>query len=350
MKYIYTKALISTWLAVAMLIPLQPEAQFFGGNDDGTHLSTSSGQPLGRNIFIGGTGDGINFNSSSSQPLGRNIFIGGTNDGNSLSLSGSQPLGRNIFVGGVGDGITIGASTSQPIGRNIYIGGIDDGITTAQSTAQPLGRNIFIGGPNDGWAMAFASQVYLPVTLTDFNGKWLQNDGLLAWSTATENNSSHFDLQRSFDGQRFSTITQIPAGGQSNAVRTYSYTDVGVQQLIPASSAAVYYRLSTVDKDGKTSYSGIVVLKTSAIDNISYAVFPNPAKDFITITMSVVLPLADRPLMVRVADISGKILSTQKLSSSRQTVSVANYPNGTYFLQIMDATKLLYTQKLIIQR
>jgi len=339
---------LSTFTAFMLLFCCSAQAQFRGGDSDGATVAIASNQPLGRNFFRGGTDDGTDFALAFNQPLGRNIFMGGTEDGTEFALASNQPLGRNIFVGGVNDGSNFALASNQSLGRNIFVGGTDDGIDFALASNQPLGRNIFTGGVDDGWAMAFAPNLPLPITLADFNGKWQQEDAVLIWKTATELNTSHFQLERSFDGNTFSAITTINAAGQSSTERNYTYTDIGVQKLIPNNGTTVYYRLKSVDKNGAATYSGIVILKTKNSSVIQYAVFPNPAKDFVTISTAGQLPL--NAATMRLADVSGKILLIQKITSAQQQFSVSALTNGTYFLQVLSDGKVAYTQKIIIQK
>ena len=292
--------------------------------------------------------DGHALTLVSNQPLGRNIFKGGIDDGNTLIAASNQPLGRNIFTGGVDDGHTLTTSNNQPLGRNIFTGGVDDGHTLATSSNQPLGRNIFTGGVDDGWAMVFVSSLPLPITITDFNGKWQQNDALLNWQTNTEVNSSTFELERSFDGTSFVSIKSILAAGQSSIPKNYSYTDIGVKLLLPQASPIVYYRLKSLDRSGGFTYSGVVLLKASNAVHTEYAVFPNPARDIITVSANGILP--DNPTYIRMADVLGKVLILEKMTSDKQQVNVANLPDGTYFLQIVGAEKAVYTQKIIIRK
>ncbi|MBO2010121.1 T9SS type A sorting domain-containing protein [Hymenobacter negativus] len=325
-------------------------AQFRGGVDDGTHFSQTSNQLLGRNIFLGGIDDGTSFGLAASQPFGRNIFLGGIDDGTSFGLAANQPFGRNIFLGGIDDGAALSLTTGQPFGRNIFLGGIDDGSNSSQVPAQPLGRNIFPGGGNDGWAIAFKSKddTPLPVTLTDFSGHWQQNDALLLWQTATEVNTSHFELERSFDGNTFAPIQRIAAAGQSTSPKNYQYTDVAVNTLLPAGAAYAYYRLRSVDINGAATYSGVVVLQATRSSKIEYAVFPNPAQDVVTITATA-LP-ATGGAYIRLVDVTGKVLLLQKMTSDRQQISVSAFVDGLYFLQLMAADKVVYTQRIIISK
>ncbi len=61
----------------------------------------------------------------------------------------------------------------------------------------------------------------LPVTLINFSGKNNGNINSLSWTVENEQNLSHYELQRSINGQNFSLVADINATGKSS----YSYSD-----------------------------------------------------------------------------------------------------------------------------
>ncbi len=94
----------------------------------------------------------------------------------------------------------------------------------------------------------------LPVKLSVFTGRGNQGKNWLQWTTVTENNSSHFNIERRGNGQYFETIGRVNAGGFSNAELVYYFTDAAPLKGVN------YYRLAMVDKDGKKEYSRIISL------------------------------------------------------------------------------------------
>ncbi len=344
MKLFYTS---SFFISVVCLGSFQPaSAQFKGGSGDGVSAGMSAGAvALGRNIFTGGSNDGTNLLPAAASPLGRNIFRGGIDDGNALSPAAGSALGRNIFTGGSDDGNASSLAANSPLGRNIFTGGSDDGVAVFTGSKSMQGRNIYTGGNDDGWAMAFSSQLLLPVTLLSFGGQWQGDDAALNWQTGSETNTLYFGLQRSFDGIHFTDVQQLPAAGESTTTRRYQYTDKGIKATL-ASGSRIYYRLCTADKNGGKTYSAIVVLTTTAGDNIIYAVFPNPARDVVTITCSTLPANGDMDLIL--TDANGKTLIRQKMTGASQQLSVASFAAGTYFLQLLSKGTPIYHQKIII--
>ncbi len=114
-------------------------------------------------------------------------------------------------------------------------------------------------------------QTPLPIELLSFYAT-ADGDGVgLHWTTATEHNSDYFSIERSLTGEQFSEVLNIRAAGNSAEQKSYSATDNS------APLGRLYYRLKSVDYDGKYSISKIVV-----VDNL-YAeskiiVSPNPVR------------------------------------------------------------------------
>ena len=98
--------------------------------------------------------------------------------------------------------------------------------------------------------------VALPVELTQFEGLSYLQFNLIKWSTASEQNSSHFVLESSVDGENWIKITNKVAAGNSTENITYSHIDYNLNSL-------TYYRLQQFDIDGKfKTYGPILVTKT----------------------------------------------------------------------------------------
>ncbi len=124
------------------------------------------------------------------------------------------------------------------------------------------------------WIALHSSEMSaMPVTMDYFNAKADKNDVLLEWHTASESNSSHFEIQKSSDGQNYQKIATVKAAGNSNAIKQYYYRDD-----VPLKGNN-FYRLKMVDLDGSNSLSKTVsvqlkdapglVLKSAIINRTS---------------------------------------------------------------------------------
>lgn len=101
----------------------------------------------------------------------------------------------------------------------------------------------------------------LPVEIIYFGGKVVEKSNVLQWTTATENNSGHFELERSTDGKEWIEIGTVTAAGNSLSEQNYRFADFNYVETIN------YYRLKQLDLDGTESrYHDIVALDNSPIN------------------------------------------------------------------------------------
>jgi hypothetical protein len=110
---------------------------------------------------------------------------------------------------------------------------------------------------------------FLPVELLTFDGYQNAFNIDLEWSTATETQSSHFDIQRSSDGQSFETIGTVGAAGYSQEVIDYYFVDRTPELGIN------YYRLRQVDTNGEFEILPMIAIEYE-LDAMAIRVFPNP--------------------------------------------------------------------------
>ena len=84
---------------------------------------------------------------------------------------------------------------------------------------------------------------------------------MLAWSTAFEEGSQFFFIEKSSDGVYFENIGQLEAAGNSDDAKKYHFLDVGVQ------SERVLYRLKQTDTDGTVSFSDVITMRKTLTNN-----------------------------------------------------------------------------------
>jgi hypothetical protein len=110
-------------------------------------------------------------------------------------------------------------------------------------------------GEIEEYTIRISNPISLPVELTQFEAKPYPQWNVVKWTTASENNSSHFDLEVSVNGENWRKITTIPSAGNSIQELKYSYIDYNLNEL-------TYYRLQQFDIDGKfETYGPILVTK-----------------------------------------------------------------------------------------
>lgn len=166
----------------------------------------------------------------------------------------------------------------------------------------------------------------LPVTLASFTAGTTDKGVQLDWATATELNSSHFDIERSHDGKSFTTITSISSENNATGAR-YSFLDA-------AASGLVYYRLKPVDVDGQYTYSNIIRLKSGNTVNDPAAVSlkANPVKS----SLDMAIREKGIELPYQVLDVSGRIMQSGVVSGNDgdARIDVSSIPAGIYLLRV----------------
>jgi Secretion system C-terminal sorting domain len=157
----------------------------------------------------------------------------------------------------------------------------------------------------------------LPVTLTRFSATAKPAGVLLTWVTATELTNAYFEVQRSSDGQSFSTLTRVQGSGTTSTGAAYSYSDT--RPL----AAHMYYRLRQVDMDGTSSFSSIVTVSGRLVASF----YPNPSNTSIT------LPSTPQAMQYRVYSTTGHTLLAGNAQGG-STLDIQCIPAGLYFLEI----------------
>ena len=165
----------------------------------------------------------------------------------------------------------------------------------------------------------------LPVTLLNFTGVSQAGKNLLSWKTTNETAFSHFEVGVSNDATNFNTIGKVTAG-----TNNYAFTHFNPL------AGNHFYRLKMVDKDGRFSFSGIIKLVQNQSNKLS--VFPNPAKDFITIN-------SGRKQTAVITNTIGKVMSVLQLVNGSQSISTITWAHGIYFIKTTEEVIKLVIQK-----
>ncbi len=177
----------------------------------------------------------------------------------------------------------------------------------------------------------------LPVTWLYFAGRTEKNDHILEWATASEMNTDRYVLERSFDGRMWTEVNSVTAAGNSNQRLEYSYVDKDVP------TGRVYYRLVQYDFDGKRNMApNIVALyKPESRESLfDFILFPNPTKQYFHIRAD---DVKGRDVVMRVADINGRILITRNIYIDESGTSLPvefNLPAGVYVVNVMAGDKM----------
>ena len=160
-------------------------------------------------------------------------------------------------------------------------------------------------------AVTFSVPKVLPIVLSSFTANAITSPYTrIDFATAHETNAKAINIERSYNGVDYIIATSLNAKG-SAGVNSYSYTD-----KVDASEAKVYYRLKAINKDGSYRYSNtIAVTLANAQKGMTLDVYPNPIRSN-DLHANLYL-LKDEALTVHVFDMSGKLVSEQKVQGTK---------------------------------
>lgn len=177
----------------------------------------------------------------------------------------------------------------------------------------------------------------LPVELTAFHASCKNDVVYLNWTTASEENSSYFELERSSDAIHFSTLQRFATAQQSSQIRNYAYTDAYPLNGIN------YYRLKQQDiGNAAPVYSNII--RTSCEESVRDATQIYYTPDHMV--MVKMFTDTDKNLLFSLYEISGKLLYQEsKELSAGASVFALNFRHtlaaGMYIVQMMDGSKII---------
>lgn len=204
-------------------------------------------------------------------------------------------------------------------------------------TTQPYGndRTLSHTGYKGSFSpFAIGTPLYpLPVTWMYFTAEAISENPRVAqldWATATEINSSHFEVEWSTDGFSWTFLGTVEAAGNSYETITYRFVH---------DNAAVVnlYRLKQVDLDGQYSYSSIRTVSFHNTVLPEVRVYPNPSIGRFTLSTDYV-GSATYDLL----DISGRLIRQETWTDQ---IEIAAEP-GIYLLRVFIAGS--YIQRKVV--
>jgi hypothetical protein len=180
-------------------------------------------------------------------------------------------------------------------------------------------------------------EITLPVKLASFNAAKEGNTALLSWTTTEETNSKSFEVQRSTNGKKWETITNVLAKGESKVLVDYAAIDKE-----PLNGTNLY-RLHMIDQDGKTAFSSIQSLNFDVKPNVS--VYPNPVSDQLNILSS------DWNKVVRVQILNASGLEVYKSSIEPvKTINVKHLAAGMYIVKVTEKNDVVNSYKIVLTK
>lgn len=190
---------------------------------------------------------------------------------------------------------------------------------------------------DDVTILGTTAPVSMPVEMTSFNARNVDNNVHLAWATASELNNSHFELEVSQDGRQFENITQIQGNGTTLNAQSYEYIHQN-----PANGVS-YYRLKQVDFDGAFEYSEVRSVRVEGENNIR--ITPSAAISQIEVEVNTLIA---NNTSIRIIDMMGRtVLSTTfDGDSNSKVIDVVDLSKGHYIVHVQAGAEVM-TQRFV---
>ncbi|MFN6341355.1 MAG: T9SS type A sorting domain-containing protein [Bacteroidota bacterium] len=188
-------------------------------------------------------------------------------------------------------------------------------ITNSDTTT--FGRRFYIVVSNSGT---------LPVEWKSFSARRQSSATHVHWSTATELNASHYEVQRSSDNINFRVLGKMNARNTNG--NSYEFFDNDPLRGIH------YYRILQVDFDQTETYTHVVAVNCDeASDNpLVKSAWPT------VVTSDFHVVLDNDSYNIQVYDINGRVIWNHALTGERIDINTTGYGAGMYFMHIVSRT------------
>lgn len=254
-------------------------------------------------------------------PTGWFICSLGAGPGNTIRLSNGTDNGlldgecRTFFIDYKAVGIGLNSLISATLGFGSG--------TVAGACTGPGGQTVGNLPGNDNGQTSVTVTAMVPINLLSFTAKKVNNEEvMLNWETATEENFKGFDVEASIDGSKFAKIGYVEGRGSNSK---YVMMDRNPFQGVN------YYRLKSVDVDGSFVYSDIKAVEITERSKRELAVFPNPFNG--GFTLSGLKPGSE----IKIHDIKGSVVYTNKTDDSVFRVNVPSLVGGVYNVSVTNS-------------
>jgi hypothetical protein len=190
------------------------------------------------------------------------------------------------------------------------------------------------------------SCVILESKLLNFEASKKSSNVNLQWTVAQNQDSRYFEVQRSTDGENFTTVSRVDVNPD---LRTADYS--AVDDISAVKGAYVYYRLKMKSNMGYTKYSKVVPVALTEFTAKGISIAPNPIHDVMNVSISAD---ADKQLELHIYDFAGRLVRTHRsqVSKGNSTVTLNGFKEwqkGIYAVKVTIGDES-YIEKIIITR
>ena len=182
----------------------------------------------------------------------------------------------------------------------------------------------------------------LPVNLSEFSTDILDDkDILIYWRTASEINTSHFELETSSDGIHFSFLKKVSANGTALSGGYYQHV------FKEAKKGFNYFRMKIVDFDNSQLFSPVRVERIINNDEV-FNISPFPAYNNSPFNVEW-YPLDGREkARLLLMNITGSVCHDFLINNGVNNLTFSGLKAGVYYLSIEDYNASRIVRKLVV--
>ena len=281
---------------------------------------------------------------------------------NGLNLSSLTPTGQQLAVSALPPSafaipFTVGLSVAGPdddqytltVSKLVYFGFsdvylIDADLQTRQLLTLGTAYAFELNRANTGGTLVTSrfslvfeptGLVPLPVVLTAFAAQRQGADGLLTWTTASEQHNAYFQVESSPDGSTFTALGRVGGAGTTTTAHAYQYLDADLARY---AAPRVYYRLRQVDTDGTSTYSPVRTLAVPQATALAVAVAASSGQSASGLTLAITTSQPG-PATCLLTDGLGRLVAQQELilstgATTHLPIELSGYAPGLYILRV----------------
>ncbi|MCB9309853.1 MAG: T9SS type A sorting domain-containing protein [Lewinellaceae bacterium] len=172
----------------------------------------------------------------------------------------------------------------------------------------------------------------MPIEITSIDAFEMSQYNEVHWSTSSELNNAWQVLEKSSNGfDQWTEVGRVEGSVNSQRVREYQLED-------HSPYTSTFYRIKSIDLDGKIQYSDIVNLIRKKATQFAIEIMPNPFNDVLHISR---IDLGGE-VNIQISDMEGKIIFKEQINTNANLpnnkieIFTENYLSGMYILVVQN--------------
>jgi hypothetical protein len=178
----------------------------------------------------------------------------------------------------------------------------------------------------------------LPPVLTHFHAVETSGGVQLDWNVEQQRSIANYVVEKSSDGNRFTTLASIAARGGAGA-QAYQHLD---QHPFPVT----YYRIKLVGTGGPSAYSSQARVEVACSGKGAVKIYPTVSKGDVTVS----LPAGAEGSIINVLNSLGQPVHSERGNTTTRRLALHNLKDGVYYIQVVSSSDVQATQKIVLAK